>query len=545
MTQIITQKMLNYLSIPIIMLLACNEKNNTIKNPEPSNTSTTDKVLLIGFDGIRSDVFELLLESGQLPNMKKLIDNGVYFSKATTSDLTGSWGGWCDVLRGVHRDKHEAGYWGQNVDPGSDIPEFVAFPDLFTRLEAHNSDLNTKSFITWEGLDKSLDKADERIFENYNNNGDEIVTAKAVANLKSGNPDVVFFYQADTDIGGHNNGFGPNAIATSLSQFPSAYINTIKQADINAGKVLTAIKSRTNFDNEKWLVLFTSDHGGTNGGHSQNRVAERNVPIIVSSLNFEISKPTNDASHIDIQPKNIDIVPTILNYLSISKTSDAWLALEGHDIFEIIDMKRDLSLDKNLIFNSDAEYDTGFDGQDETIRDGGSKAGERDWPAEGVYWDQTISAWDDWTETPSRHSMTVAFYGSGQDDTFLQKDQATNWNGGKNFFCAGIDGNSEMEQSINISSLSANSYEISGYLGGSKTSSDTATITVTFLNSSGSEISTTVVNGPSAYERDNTTTLILKSKNGSLPNGTHSVKIKLKINGKYGFADNLSFVLKN
>lgn len=543
------KKLLNLPLLFVFILISCSSNSNT--KEETAKPDSKQKVLLIGFDGIRSDVFKLLLESGKLPNLKAIIDSGVYFEKGTTSDLTGSWGGWCDVVRGVHRDKHEAGYWGQNVDPGANIPEFIAYPDVFSRLEAYDSKLNTVSFISWSNLHNSLDKADERVFTNYNENGDDLVTAEAITKLANENPDVVFFYQADTDIDGHNNGFGPNVIATSLSQFSTAYINSIINADKNAGKVLNTLKARDGVKDgsEKWLILFTSDHGGTNGGHSQNRVAERHVPIIIGGYNITLPTPITGAEKVDVNPKNIDIVPSILSHLNIPESSNAWKDLDGYNIVDIIEYKRDLSIDKNLLFNGDAEYDRGFNGQDETIRNGGSKAGERDWPNEALYWDQTVSGWDDWTETPSTKSMTVAFYDSGDNDTetFPQQNVSSNIDGGKNFFCAGLDSDSVMQQIIDVSSLvaSANSYELSGYLGGSKSDLSNASLTVTFLNSNGVEISSSEVIGASALERNNITTLIKKSKSASIPSGTHSVKITLKVNGKYGFADNISFMLKS
>ncbi|NKI27456.1 alkaline phosphatase family protein [Arenibacter sp. 6A1] len=134
--------------IILLMLLSCskNEAHTPDTNPnpdkgEPPILETKTKVLLIGFDGIRAGVFQLLIKIGKLPNMEKLINKGVYFPKVTTSGLTGSWGGWSDILRGVH--------WGQNVDPDPNITEFIAYPDLFSRLEAYDNNLNTLSFITW------------------------------------------------------------------------------------------------------------------------------------------------------------------------------------------------------------------------------------------------------------------------------------------------------------------------------------------------------------------------------------------------------------
>ena len=212
-----------------------------ISSCQTQKSQINKKVLLIGFDGIRSDAFDALLKNGQLPNMNQLVSNGQYL-KATTSDLTGSWGGWSDVLRGVHRDKHEAGYWGkdgvQNVAPAADHVDFLNTPDLFTRLESHDSILKTAIFNTWSGLDNILVNSDYKAFVNYEKQGDSLITLQAKEYLRNNSPDVTYFYQGDTDIAGHNNGFGPNSISFDINVFSKKYRASIIQADKNAGEVI-------------------------------------------------------------------------------------------------------------------------------------------------------------------------------------------------------------------------------------------------------------------------------------------------------------------
>ena len=127
-----------------------------------------------------------------------------------------------------------------------------------------------------------------------------------------------------------------------------------------------------------------------------------------------------------VNPKNVDILPTILTYLEIPKSSSAWSGLVGHNLYFPTNKNtfpEKIELNKNLIFNGDAEYDVGFNGHEETINIGGSKDSERDWSTEGLYWDQSISGWDDWTDTPSRNSMTTVFYGAGEIYIYIQNSQ--------------------------------------------------------------------------------------------------------------------------
>lgn len=551
-------QLLVYIVLIFCVVSSCQiQKSSTTKNTiaEPS---VHKKVLLIGFDGIRGDAFDVLLKNGKLPNMAKLVKHGNY-TMATTSDLTGSWGGWSDVLRGVHRDKHEAGYWGkegmQNVAPSADHPDFVNTPDLFTRLESHDHSIRTAVFNTWSGLDKILDKPDYRAFVNYETHGDSIMTLAAGKYLREYNPDMTYFYQGDTDIAGHNNGFGPNSIASELADFSKKYRESIIKADKNTGKVLQAIMEREQVKSgrESWLIIFTSDHGATEGGHSQNRVAERYVPFIISGVNLEIYEPYPQINDIVINPKNIDIIPTIFTYLGIPGNSDAWSGLAGHNLYYPTNknaIAKKLAFNKNLIFNGDAEYDVGFNGHDETIYIGGPKDAERDWDTEGLYWDQSISGWDDWTLSPSKNSMTTVFYGAGEKIMYPKHSNQSNWNRGQNFFAGGIDGESIMTQSIDLSGVlnkseNSLSFELSAYLGGFEDLEDTASFIAIFMDKYGKEINRTVIDGPNASERNNETLLILKKVTKKVPTGSVKVKFIVETKGKHGYSDNLSFKLKN
>lgn len=520
-------------------------------------TYVNKKVLLIGFDGIRIDAFDVLLKKGQLPNMSTLVSNGKYL-KATTSDLTGSWGGWSDVLRGVHRNRHEAGYWGesgkQNVAPPANHPDFLGTPDLFTRLESNDNKINTAAFNTWSGLDKILDKPDYRAFVNYEKLGDSLMTLQAKEYLESNNPDVTYFYQGDTDIAGHNNGFGPNLIASKLNAFSKKYKESIIKADENVGEVIKVIKERAGVKNgkESWLILFTSDHGATEGGHSQNRIAERYVPFIISGINLEIFEPFPLKKDVLMNPKNVDILPTILTYLEIPKSSNAWSGLIGHNLYFSTngnEFAKKLELDTNLIFNSGAEYDVGFNGHEETINIGGSKDSERDWPTEGLYWDQSVSGWDDWSLTPSRNSMTIIFYEAGEKIMYPKQSYKTGWDRGRNFFAGGIDGKSIITQVLDVSEFLNEfnrklSFELSAYLGGFENVEDTVNFKAIFMNDSGDEILTKSIKGPGSLERNDKTVLIQKRMSGNIPVGTSKIKFVLETYGRHGYADNLSFKVK-
>ena len=80
--------------------------------------------------------------------------------------------------------------------------------------------------------------------------------------------DILFVHFDDVDAAGHGNGFNP-AIP--------AYMNAIAYVDTKVGQVIDALYARTNFANEKWVIMLTTDHGGTGTSHGGNSDTERHI----------------------------------------------------------------------------------------------------------------------------------------------------------------------------------------------------------------------------------------------------------------------------
>lgn len=52
--------------------------------------------------------------------------------------------------------------------------------------------------------------------------------------------------------------------------------------DIYAGEVIEAIKARKNYENEDWLIILTSDHGGFVTSHGGFTIQERMTFIVIN-----------------------------------------------------------------------------------------------------------------------------------------------------------------------------------------------------------------------------------------------------------------------
>ena len=95
-------------------------------------------------------------------------------------------------------------------------------------------------------------------------------------------------YFGAVDETGHKHGFHPDV---------PQYVAAIEQVDEHVGEVLTAMRSRPNFEREDWLVVVSTDHGGKGTGHGDgHKVPEILTTFIIvsgqSATKGRISQPT-------------------------------------------------------------------------------------------------------------------------------------------------------------------------------------------------------------------------------------------------------------
>ena len=271
------------------------------------------KVLFIGLDGTRFDA----IEKAKTPNLHALMKDGIFSGECLIlgeryqkSD-TVSGPGWSSILTGVWADKHGV---HDNSFLGSHYKEF---PHFFARLKEVRPEARTASYVTWEPIHKLIvSAADES--KNYEQKEhatadydryDHEATAAAVKELKEGNPDVLFLYVGQIDVAGHTNGFHPTV---------PQYIEAIERGDELVGKLLAAVKARPTYDQEDWLVIVTSDHGGKGTGHGGGH----KTPEILNSF-LIVSGPSAQRGKFDKQVYLPDAPVTALAHLGV-KAKEEW-----------------------------------------------------------------------------------------------------------------------------------------------------------------------------------------------------------------------------
>ncbi len=470
------------------------------------------KVLILGIDGIRSDAYQV----ADTPNMDALIANGAFSFDAQTEDITISGTCWSSILYGVHRDRHQVEGNSDYGDPsvGNNLD---AWPDVYSRLESHDPSLVTVQFTRWLNMTEAPSNVDINHLQRLPNGSkpsDSQVADEAVLFLSGWhpdyiqNPDVLFVYFGDVDGTGHASGFDPTP--------GSPYIQSIEDHDAMVGQIMSTVAARTSFAEEDWLTIITTDHGGIGTSHGSAAQEIRTVPLIVSGDSVV-------PGEVFPQPRTVDVVKTVLSFMGVP--DEDMTDLDGHTMGLSESPPREISLGDNLLFNSDAEYDRGFD---------------------DVTPDQFCSGWAD----HDANGVSVFRYDEMSGGFAQTPDES-----GENFFSGGTTENCKMTQTFEVDDFAGIiddgllNYELAGYLGGWQTQDDRAELHAEFFDESGNSLLADSLVGPDAAARSNQTTLMQYDSSGMVPAGTRRIEIELGMvrigtaGDCDGYADNLSFVL--
>ena len=254
----------------------------------PQAAQAEQKVLIIGIDGCRGDA---LLEAAT-PNLDSLWEGGAYSWQARTSFPSSSGPGWSSMLTATWPDKHHV--------LGNDFraPNFDAFPHFFTRLEEVEPEAFTVSVVHWSPINTEiLDTAD--VVRTGLSDAD--VAFETAELLAEADPDVVFVHFDDVDGAGHGHGFSP---------YVAEYLRAIEVVDEHIGRLLDSVQSRPTYEDEEWLIMVSSDHGGLLTGHGGPSDREMNSFLIINSPR-SIPGPIEGPSFV------VDVPATAFDFLDL------------------------------------------------------------------------------------------------------------------------------------------------------------------------------------------------------------------------------------
>ncbi len=473
--------------------------------PDDGDAPRRRKVLLVGIDGLRPDA----LAAARTPRIDALAAEGALSTTAQAGDITVSGPGWSSVLTGVWRDKHGV---RDNKFEGNRLAEFPCF---FGRLKKVRPDLVTASFVSWKMLEEHIIEssgADIRFYRDHHEEGDGPVAAAAAAALREKDPDVAFVYFGRVDSAGHAHGFHPSV---------PEYLEEIERTDALLGKVLDALQDRPARVKEDWLVLLTTDHGGTlDRKHGRDEPDHRTIVYLASGE--AAARGTLLAT-----VSQVDVVPTALAHLGI-EPDPAW-GLDGR----VSGLKTTMPFDENLLYNGDAERTT---------------------PASGNGENRGIAGWKD------LGGMTVVAYGTGEG--FPGTRSRGSSRRGRSLFTGGKEGDSAISQVLDLRDAAADidggrvTFELSAFLGGYRGQRDLALLRARFRDGREALLGCAVVGPVTLEDRrreiggkdDDLTGLLQRSGKGPVPPGTRTVEVTLESKvgsgNTDGYADDLSLVLR-
>lgn len=280
---------LNY-SLLLSLIIACSFGEIQAQN----------KVIILGIDGCRPDA----LLAANTPNLDALWKDGAYTFKSKTDDL--SWSGvcWTSMLTGVWKEKHNV-YSNDYKNPN-----VAEYPHFFNLAKQQRPELRTYSIANWAPVHKILQKNDATVMKHEES--DEFVTKSVVNALQNEDVDAMFVHLDNVDHAGHSSGYALHN---------PEYIQSIEQIDVEVGDIVNAIKNRKNYANENWLILVSTDHGGSGTNHGK-AIPEHTTTFYIAS-GKDVKK-----GEIDKQVYITDVAVTALKHLNID-LKEEW-GLDGH-----------------------------------------------------------------------------------------------------------------------------------------------------------------------------------------------------------------------
>lgn len=243
------------------------------------NLNAQNKVLIIGIDGVRPDC----LLKAKTPNLDKLWQNGAYSFSVKTDPISSSGICWTSMLTGVWHEKHNV------LDNDYTNPNLAAYPHFYHRVKEQKPDLKLFSVVNWSPVHKILQNGDADFANNYLS--DEKVTDRVTDLLLNENPDAMFVQLDEVDHAGHEFVYSVNS---------EKYLAAIEKADTLVGKMISAIQSRKTYTSENWLVLVSTDHGGSEKGHGKDIPEHTTIFYIANGKNVKKGDIKQEVNVIDV-----------------------------------------------------------------------------------------------------------------------------------------------------------------------------------------------------------------------------------------------------
>lgn len=275
------------------------------------NASDIKHVVVIGCDGFGAYAYH----KADMPNLKKLAQNGVWSVKARTVLPSSSAVNWASILMGAGPTLHGYTEWGSKTPeiPSVVTSQYGKFPSIYTILREQMPQSKTAVVYSWGGIEHLLEK-DIINFVIPTKSNEDLTTDTTVAIIKREKPNFTFIHFDEPDHVGHGAGHDT-----------PEYYAMLTKVDERIGKIVQAVKD-AGIEKET-IIMVISDHGGIEKGHGKKSLQEVEIPIVISGPGI---KKGYEMKSVII---DYDYAPTIARMFGL-KVPQAWRGQAIEEAFQ-------------------------------------------------------------------------------------------------------------------------------------------------------------------------------------------------------------------
>ncbi len=325
------------------------EPQDTTPAPVPFvHIPDSSKVLIIGIDGC----LPAAITAELMPNLYNLAQESYFASNALADVPTWSATGWASIHTGTGPEKHNylINEWSESKT------RLATYPSFFKYLKELKPNWRTSSIVAWSVLHNFLIKQD-MVTMRYSSSDDGSVENKVKQELQRDSTSEVTFVHFDgVDHIGHDANPGG-----SYSTDSTRYRAAVTTVDARLGRIVTTLKARPTYNNENWLIVVVTDHGGIGTGHGGASYSERNAFIVLNNKNITPTlvntPPTVGPSPVDADADGYVLYKDGI-YATLPKTAD--LDFDANKSFTIeMDVRSDVLNYQDPSFFGNKDWNNG------------------------------------------------------------------------------------------------------------------------------------------------------------------------------------------
>ncbi len=229
----------------------------------PAQIKSAKHIILIGSDGLGAYAFE----EAEIPNLRRLMDEGAYTLKARSVLPSSSAVNWMSMISGTPPEIHGYTEWGSQTPevPSMVLGEAGIYPTIFSLLEKQRPKAKIGVAYVWEGIGYLFEK--EYVDMDFNGKRPEVLK-ESIKFLTQERPYFTFIHFSQPDGAGHD-----------IGHATQEYYAAVSAVDNAIGEILSALEEENML--KETLILISSDHGGTGKGHGGKTLAEMEIPWII------------------------------------------------------------------------------------------------------------------------------------------------------------------------------------------------------------------------------------------------------------------------